>query len=181
MAAVEELKRLSELDPDWQWNRCAVIARNWVDLDPVRSACMVHGIPAQSAREELSSFWRARATQNFLTTLEAGGSTTIETSEVQRYRADLPEDPWAALLAQALDELMLEESHAAVLPTRYVRNWLGEWSREIRRRQQGLLLISAHRAKGLEFDHVVTLDGRWMSTSNSEDSETPAPPCTMSR
>ena len=127
----------------------------------------------QSAREELSSFWRARETREFLTTLEASESTTIETSEIQRYRTDLPEDPWAALLAQALEELMLEESHAAVLPTAFVRNWLGEWSKEIRRRQQGLLLTSAHRAKGLEFDHVVILDGRWTSTSASEDSETP--------
>ena len=146
VAAVEELKRLSELDPDWQWSRCAIIARNWVDLEPVRSACVVHDIPVQSAREELSSFWRARETQRFLTRLEARKSTTIEIAEVQRYRADLPEDPWAALLAQALEELILEESHAAVLPTAFVRNWLGEWSREIRRRQRGLLLTSAHRA-----------------------------------
>ena len=171
VAAVEELGRLSKLDPDWQWSRCAIIARNWADLDPVRSACMVHGIPAQSAREELSSFWRARETQKFLTKLEASGSTTIETTEIQRYRTDLPEDPWAALLAQALEELMLEERHAAVLPTAFVRNWLGEWSREIRRRQRGLLLTSAHRAKGLEFDHVVILDGRWGSASAAEDAE----------
>ena len=175
VAAVEELMRLSKLDPDWQWSRCAIIARNWADLDPVRSACMVHGIPVQSAREELSSFWRARETQRFLTTLEDRESTTIETAEIQRYRTDLPGDRWAALLAQALEELMLEESHAAILPTAFVRNWLGEWSREIRRRQRGLLLTSAHRAKGLEFDHVVILDGRWRSTSaeDAEDSEAP--------
>ena len=36
-----------------------------------------------------------------------------------------------------------------------------EWGREIRRRQRGLLLLTAHRAKGLEFDHVVVLDGGW--------------------
>lgn len=29
VVAVEELKRLSELEPDWQWSRCAIIARNW--------------------------------------------------------------------------------------------------------------------------------------------------------
>ena len=67
VAAVEELKRVSELDPDWSWSRCAVIARNWADLDPVRSACKLHGIAAQSAREELSSFWRARETQESAT------------------------------------------------------------------------------------------------------------------
>ena len=173
VAAVEELKRLSELDNDWQWSRCAIIARNWADLDPARSACMVHGIPVQSAREELSSFWRARETQRFLRTLESGDSTTLETQQIRRYRADLPGDQWADLLAQALDELLLEEGDAAVLPISYVRNWLGEWSKEIRRKQQGLLLTSAHRAKGLEFDHVVILDGRWTATSDAEDSDTP--------
>ena len=80
---------------------------------------------------------------------------------------------WTELLAQALEELLLEEGPAAVLPIAYVRNWLGEWSKEVRRRQQGLLLTSAHRAKGLEFDHVVILDGRWTATSDAEDSETP--------
>ena len=173
VAAVEELKRLAALDPDWRWSRCAIIARNWADLDPARSACMVHGIPVQSAREELSSFWRARETQRFLSTLEASDSAAIEAQEIRRYRANTGEDPWADLLAQALDELLLEEGHAAVLPIAFVRNWLGEWSKEIRRRQQGLLLTSAHRAKGLEFDHVVILDGRWRAESDAEDPDTP--------
>ena len=169
VAAVEELRRLSELDPDWQWNRCAVIARNWADLDPARSACMAHGIPVQSAREELSSFWRARETQQFLRILESGTPSTIETRAIRQYREDVGGDPWADLLAQALDELILDEGHAETLPVAFVRNWLGEWSREIRRRQQGLLLTSAHRAKGLEFDHVVILDGRWKAASDAED------------
>ena len=173
MAAVEELRRLSELDADWRWSRCAVIARNWVDLDPVRSACRLLEIPAQSAREELSSFWRARETQRLLRTLEATDATTVETQQLRRHRAGLDADPWAQLLAQALDELLLEEGDTTVLPIPYVRNWLGEWSKEIRRKQQGLLLTSAHRAKGLEFDHVVILDGRWRATSDAEDAETP--------
>ncbi len=172
VAAVEELKRLAALDPDWQWRRCAIVARNWADLDPARSACMVHGIPVQSAREELSSFWRARETQRLLRTLDSCDSTAIETRELRRHRADVGEGPWADLLAQALDELFLEEGQAAVLPIAFVRNWLGEWSKEIRRRQQGLLLTSAHRAKGLEFDHVVILDGRWNAASDADDPDT---------
>ncbi len=174
VAAVQELKRLSEFDPGgWRWSHCAVIARNWVDLEPVRSACRVHGIPAQSGREELSSFWRARETQRLLQTLEAKGTTTIETQNIKRYCSELTEDPWSRLLAQALEELLLEENDSAVLPITYVRNWLGEWSKEIRRQQHGLLLTSAHRAKGLEFDHVVILDGRWNATGNGEDADTP--------
>ena len=173
VAAVGELKRLSALDPDWQWRRCAVIARNWADLDPVRSVCEVHGVPAQSGREELSSFWRARETQRLLQVLDARGARTIGTQDIERYRSQLAEDTWSTLLAQALEELLLEESGAEVLPVAYVRNWLGEWSKDIRRAQRGLLLTSAHKAKGLEFDHVVILDGRWHATDHGEDAGTP--------
>ncbi len=173
VAAVEELKRLSALDLGWQWKRCAVIARNWADFDSVRSVCEVHGIPAQSGREELSSFWRARETQKFLQLLEARGTRTIGTQDLERHHSQLADDPWSTLLAQALEELLLEEGDAEVLPVAYVRNWLGEWSKDIRRAQRGLLLTSAHKAKGLEFDHVVILDGRWNTTGNGEDAETP--------
>ena len=111
--------------------------------------------------------------QRLLQTLEAKGTSTIETQYIRRYCSELAEDPWSRLVAQALEELLLEEDDSSVLPITYVRNWLGEWSKEIRRRQHGLLLTSAHRAKGLEFDHVVILDGRWNATSNGEDAGTP--------
>ena len=124
---------------------------------------MAHGISAQSARE----------TQRFLGMLEVIDATTVETDEVRRYREGLPGDPWASFLAQALEELLLEEQDATVLPIAYVRNWLGECSREVRRMQQGLLLTSAHRAKGLEFDHVVILDGLWRKTSHLDDRDSP--------
>ena len=169
VAAVEELRRLSALDPNWQWNRCAIVARQWDDLLPAKAACMVHGIPFQSGRENPSSFWRARETQWFLRSIESSKSTTVETRNLRCYREDPGQGPWADLLAQALDELLLDEGHADVLPITYVRNWLGEWSREIQRRQQGLLLTSAHGSKGLEFDHIVILDGRWKDASDAED------------
>ena len=55
----------------------------------------------------------------------------------------------------------------------YFVEWLAEWAREARRRQRGLLLMTAHRAKGLEFDHVVVLDGGWDRVGHSEDSDAP--------
>lgn len=170
--AVDELRRLAALDTEWKWDRCAVIARNWTDLDPVISVCVQRGIPFQSAREELGSFWRARETQSLLSALDTAGPTT-KRSGIEQYLKNPTTGPWGRLLAQALGELLLEEPDVAVLPVAYVRNWLGEWSRDVRRRQQGLLLTSAHRAKGLEFDHVVILDGKWNSTDQGEDSGAP--------
>lgn len=54
--AMDELSRLSTLDPQWKWDRCAVIAPNWTDSDPAASVCVQRGIPFHSAQEELGSF-----------------------------------------------------------------------------------------------------------------------------
>ena len=35
------------------------------------------------------------------------------------------------------------------------------------------MLLTAHRVKGLEFDHVVVLDGNWQSVSRGEDRDAP--------
>ncbi len=53
--------------------------------------------------------------------------------------------------------------------------WLAEWGRELRRRQRGLLLLTAHRAKGLEFDHAAVLDGGWnkVDVDKGEDEDAP--------
>ena len=60
MAALAELRRLAELYPDWDWRTCAVVARNWRYLDPLRSLCERDSIPVQMAREDTSFFWRLR-------------------------------------------------------------------------------------------------------------------------
>ncbi len=172
VVAVDELRRLAALDADWRWDRCAVIARNWADLDPVASVCAARGIPFQSAREELGSFWRARETQALLAALEAAGPTTTRQA-IEQFSEKPASGRWSELLAQALAELLLEEAEASVLSAAYVRSWLAEWGREVRRRQQGLLLTTAHRAKGLEFDHVVILDGKWNATNTREDDGAP--------
>ena len=79
-----------------------------------------------------------------------------------------PEGPWSALLREAADQYVLEVATAEV-PVQHFKEWLAEWGREIRRRQSSLLLLSAHRAKGLEFRHVAVLDGSWDRRDSSED------------
>ena len=132
----------------------------------------MHGIPAQSAKEPTSSFWRARETQRLLDDLAAGGTTTT-TAALAGYAEEAGTDGWGRLLAQALEELLAEERESTVLPATYVREWLGEWSVSARRRQHGLLLTTAHSAKGLEFEHVVLLDGQWGAAARTEDAGAP--------
>ena len=83
-----------------------------------------------------------------------------------------PSGPWDDLLRQAIEEHALETGGGEA-PVGHVIEWLAEWGREIRRRQHGLLLLTAHRAKGLEFDHVAVLDGGWDRPGRGEDLDAP--------
>lgn len=66
VAALDELVRLSRLAPDWSWRRCAVIARDWRRLEPVRAYAEALGIPIDMANETLPSPWRLREMQSFI-------------------------------------------------------------------------------------------------------------------
>ena len=81
-----------------------------------------------------------------------------------------PPGPWNDLLRQALEE-RAQEAGEGEATAESVIEWLAEWGREVRRRQHGLLLLTAHRAKGLEFDHVAILDGGWDRLSPEADAD----------
>ena len=170
--ALGELLRLSTLDSGWDWSQCAVIAREWSYLAPVRAYCEAHRIPVQMGNEEIRYIWRLRETRALVAWLRAREPRVVDGAALREWASTRPCDPWHDLLRQAIEEHMLETSGAEV-PVDHVVEWLAEWGREVRRRQRGLLLVTAHRAKGLEFDHVVVLDGGWDRIGRGEDPDAP--------
>ncbi len=171
-AVVAELQRLSRLDLDWEWSRAAVIARHWRELEPVRSACEARGIPVQLATEDTPAFWRLRETQALVRWLETQCHTSVEFALVQEWLVSRGDGPWWALLREGI-EGFAEEAGGDLVLVAALLDWLAEWGRRARRRQTGLLLLTAHRAKGLEFDDVVVLGGGWDRTSPEEDRDAP--------
>jgi ATP-dependent DNA helicase RecQ len=168
VAVMGELRRLATLDPAWDWSRTAVIAREWEWLEPVRSWCEWAGIPARLAREDGHGFWRLRETQALLGWIEARGSRLVEPGGLRAWVGAQAPNPWWSLLLDALEAYELEEGAGEHPATAFVE-WLAEWGRDLRRRPSGLTLVSAHRAKGMEFDHVAILDGGWERDSPGED------------
>ena len=172
LIAISELKRLSELNSDWDWSKCAVIARQWTYLYAARSICESYSenetIPVQMGNEDFSIFWHLRETQNFIMELQYKKVRTIG-GDTLRGLIDLGyPNRWKELLRQAVEEFVAEFSEAETTVNHFIQ-WLADWGREFRRRQRGLLLVTAHRAKGLEFDHVVVLDGGWNEIRNGGD------------
>ena len=71
------------------------------------------------------------------------------------------------MLGEAIDAFA-EDTQGATVPLAFFQEWLGEWGRASRRRQTSILLMTAHRAKGLQFDHVFVLDGEWRGGPGEE-------------
>ena len=168
VAVMAELRRLSGLAADWDWSRVAVISREWKYLEPIRSYCEVHQIPVQMADERPPQFWRLRETQALIGWLHEERDGVVDTAAILCWLDKRLSGPWWALLREAVGEYQLE-TNGAELPKAHFVDWLVEWGRETRRRQTGLMLLTAHRAKGVEFDHVVVLDGAWEKRGRGED------------
>ena len=171
-AAVAELQRLAGVREGWDWSRCAVIAREWSYLAPVRGLCESLGIPVQMANEDFSGLWFLRETRALVEWVQGLESGLVDAAGLKVWLAGQPENPWNSLLLEAVGEFEIEVGNGDVLVDGFVE-WLAEWSREARQRQWGLLLLTAHRAKGLEFDHVVVLDGAWEKVGRGEDIDAP--------
>jgi ATP-dependent DNA helicase RecQ len=172
VAIVEELTRLASLDPHWSWSSAAVIAREWHFLDPVRSWCELNGVPVQTADESPPHFWRLRETQALLDWLDGRPTRIVSAGAIKGWLDEARKGVWWDVLREVAAEYD-EETGGAELPLDHFKEWLAEWGREARRRQNGLLLLTAHRAKGLEFDHVAVLDGAWEKIGPEEDRDAP--------
>ena len=171
-AVMAELLRLAALTPDWDWSRCAVIAREWEYLVPMRAFCEAQGIPAQMGNEEIPNFWRLRETRTFVEWLRGRQTGLVDGVALAGWAEACPSGPWHELLRQAVEEYALETGGGETPVDAFIE-WLAEWGRDIRRRQRGLLLLTGHRAKGLEFDHVAVLDGGWDRVGRGEDPDEP--------
>lgn len=171
VAVMTEFVRLKSLAPDWDWAKCAVIAREWKSLEPIRAWCELHDVPAQKADEHIP-VWQLRETQTLLDWLRSENRRLVDAQMLRDWIETQGTGPWWALLAEAAAEYALETG-GAEMPAEHFVEWLAEWGREARRRQRGLLLLTAHRAKGLEFDHVAVLDGDWAKAGNNEDHDAP--------
>ena len=92
-AVVAELRRLSDLTPDWTWSACAVAARDWSYLDPLRSLCQLEGIPVQMANEEFSGVWYLRETRALVNWLRGRDSRLVKSAELSDWVVKQPSRP----------------------------------------------------------------------------------------
>ncbi len=172
VAAVAELQRLAALEPGWSWSRTAIIARNWRQLAPVRAYAEAQGIPVEMANESLPSLWRLREMRQFIDLMSRDRSRVLGVPQLLDVLNHIQRNQWTDLIAEGIAALAQEIGSGQVSVPDLIE-WFAEWARDARGEQRGLLLMTAHRAKGLEFDDVVILNGGWDRPSRHEDLDAP--------
>ena len=172
MAALDELVRLSRLIPDWTWSKAAIISRDWRKLAPVRDFAEALGIPVEFANEQLPGLWRMREMQMLVQALREDHSRMVSIADLTEMLNRVPRSRWTDRIGEGLG-FLAREINERRLPAPDIVEWLAEWSRDAWGQQRGLKLLTAHRAKGLEFDDLVILDGGWERPSRNEDQDAP--------
>jgi ATP-dependent DNA helicase RecQ len=189
--ALAELSRLNALENSGQlshWGRFAVIARHWDALEPMAALCRQQGIPMKLMREKSQhNLYNTREGHHLLTLLNNQRHKARKLRILLRWGSlsrwfrgcygqsvtDLIKHPYRAMLAQFIIELESATPGSQLVITDVI-DALYEFGSGCQaaasdNRHAPMSLLTAHSAKGLEFDHVLILDaGGWQQNNDDE-------------
>lgn len=171
-AVMAELQRLLSLDTE-DWQGCAVLARTHQYLLPVQAWCEAHGVPYCLAADKDSAL-PLTAQRGFVQAVELLREIDQPLSATAAW-ASMDETQlspeWYSIFDTAFEQLNAEFGECP-LSAASVIDWMYDYFRELRQQpKQGLYLGTVHSAKGLEFRHVVLLDGGWPTQAETLSDE----------
>lgn len=171
-AAVAELSRLLALD-NGEWSECAVLSRTHHYLLPIQAWCEQNGVAyCLAADKELAlPLIGQRGFVAAIEHLHGQGDTNDAKGHWGKLEAAALDPEWSDFFASAFGQLLAELGECQ-LSVQAVIDWLYDYARELRHQpRKGLYLGTVHSAKGLEFRHVVLLDGGWPTQPESMSDE----------
>jgi len=172
-----ELERLKGLSPGLEWDDCAILARSRKDLAPVRSLLEEAGLPVKTLLESSLPLHRVREFSAFINKLSDHKGENRKASELLVMIKDLSSNskgsPWWRML-EGFVRALVDETADAMLPVGWAVDSLYDYVAEQRREKflgSGFFLGTIHSTKGMEFAHVVILDGDWGAPSGDKQAE----------
>lgn len=171
-AAMSRLQTLMSAG-NLEWSDCAILARSHKYLAPVRAWCEQNAVTYHLAadKDRAPTLTRHREFVRFVDVVAALVTPAGADALSILLESLKPDGYWLELLADAIEQLKLEFGEVQLTGSSLV-DWFYDYFREIRERPSaGLYLGTVHSAKGLEFTHVVMLDGGWSTDIQTNDDE----------
>ena len=166
---VGEIERMKKLDQKLKPADFAVLARTRDVLITVRAALDDAGVPVDwRADDEMQvSSFKIREVHAWLAHLDGSRHESWDALAVKNQitlrRGAAPVNRWWSFLEDIRSEWAGEAGESEV-PVALIREFFAEAIAERQRNHRtgdGVVLVTAHKAKGLEFRHVIIADGDW--------------------
>lgn len=177
LALLEEIRRMQRLESTFDLGSCAILAREWRELDSIRSVFESADIPVSLnwGKSSFPSLVRIREGALLLDHLHEHRSEMIAAdSLLDLLPYDAAQDNiWQANLRSLLAEWR-EESGNIPQPASFVEDYLYEALADQNRAKNlhnGVFLSTIHSVKGLEFDHVFILGAGWQKRQGQDMEE----------
>ncbi len=175
---LEQVQRLQRLHSGFDINACAVLAREWQELDLVRAVFEQEKIPISLNWGRTSGFPRLTKIRENALLLEHLRETRLEirtaSSLLTFVPADMVEDTlWHRNLRRLIGEWR-EETNDVPQPVSLIEDYFYEALSDQGRSKNlsdGIFLSTVHSIKGMEFDHVFLLGGGWQKKQGLEMEE----------
>lgn len=163
----DEIARIRRSDPDLPLGGIAVLARTHHSLEPLRALCDIDGVrhevlTREGARAQLS-LMQSREGWRTADLLRTRRLSLVNIAAIRRWASNWarrePNNPYWEDVGAAIAEFA-DAAAATRVPATEVLDALYDAATEARRSGQpnALKLMTAHGAKGLEFQHVIIMD-----------------------
>lgn len=169
-ACVAEIKRYLSLSEQHQPVHCCVVGRTNADLMPVRVALEQANIPCSIVgSESVPNLTRVREIYDWLQYLKAQEGKLWSGDQLyKKLRSNLGSGFLRTTCGRIIDLIGKEyqiESGVMERPCEDILDYFYDALFEQKRRgfaSSGVILSTAHKVKGLEFDHIMILNGDWV-------------------
>lgn len=173
-----EIERIRRIDPKVKLSEIAVLCRTHAPLEKMRAICDIEGLPCEITGPEAAkgqiALMRAREGWTLAQALRRRQLRMVRLGALRRALSHLqrtrPKNTALLDLIEIIEDVA-STLHADIVPAAEVLNLLYEAANEMRRdgRDAAIKLMTAHAAKGLEFDHVIVMDcADWRWTEEDE-------------
>jgi ATP-dependent DNA helicase RecQ len=173
-ACIAELQRLKAVTGETNWSEFCVFARTNRELNIIRLALEEAGIPlVVLGAEAMPSLRRVRVVYQWLRYLKENASSSWSGDELKKqlesFLANTPKKNLYGQMLRTIASVFYGETAGAEQQVADIRFFFVEicCEKRINSNIDAVRLSTAHKAKGLEFDHVLILDGEWKTNALS--------------